>query len=234
MKLTALSSAGGTAGAAAANALPAEIISITTNVVPYFDFASMGPALLAMLFLLLSVSLDCCHASCCTKIFIFLCHPFLLGSLTWNIGMLGAGVLADRAVLLDQWAKITAVCTDNLPTLNAALATATTDYADAQTSGASAAQLAQAQAKLISGQTQFDDFTGLCTCLDQVPTDLKSLIGAGLLGMCASLAAIVAVNGLCCANGCCRKPKKKVAPAADKESKTKDDLDESEEEEEEK
>ena len=228
-KLSALAASAGSAGATAASAIPAELLSPVKSIVPFFDFASMGPALISMVFLLSAVGFASCNSFCCSKILILLCQPLLVATLAWNVAMVGAALFADRAVLRDQWAKITVVCTTNLPNLNAALATATSDLASSEAASASAAQLATAQGALIAAQSQVDDFSEMCTCLDTVLTDVKGLLGAGLLGLCAAILALVAVNGLCCATGCCRKPKNKVAPASSPGKGSTKDLDDSEE-----
>lgn len=220
---------GGAAGKAAAAAIPSVVMSVVTQVVPYFDFASMVPAILSMILQLLAAGFACCSDKTyfCSKLWVVVALPCLLLTLGWNGALLGAGVLSDRAVLLDQWNKVTGVCSTALPSLEAALADAAKQLADAEKQGAAAGSLATAKTELLVGQNQLKDFQELCVCLGDVPASLRALIGAGLLGVAAAFLSLICINGLCCSAGCCRRPRKnaQVANAPDDEYKDGDDVD---------
>ena len=61
-------------------------MSIATQVVPYFDFASMVPAILSMILQLLAAGFACCSDKTyfCSKFWVVVALPCLLLTLGWN------------------------------------------------------------------------------------------------------------------------------------------------------
>lgn len=216
LKISRLSTGGG-AGAAAAKSIPKDILQPVTQAVPYFDFASMAPALVTTFLHLLAAGFACCSNQTyyCSKFWVLVALPCIVLTLGWYVALLAAGVLSDRAIVLDQWQKITSVCTTAEPMMSQALSDAKAALASAESSGATGSDLTSAKAALLAGQLQLSDFNELCSCLGRVPTDLKGLIGAGLLGMAASVVSLVSISGLCCSEGCCRRPRSSRAKVSD-------------------
>jgi len=129
-------------------------------------------------------------------LFVALAELALLVALTWYLGVTSAALMADRPVLTEQWAAFTAVCVEEKPLLQQAVS-------EAQ----------QSVDTLAAAQAQMTDFDELCTALDDVPSQVLRLRGAGLASLVATLLALLAVNSLCCAAGCCcRVRAARVAP----------------------
>ena len=227
LKISSLSSSVG-AGKAAVASIPKAIMEPVTQVVPYFDFAAMLPALLSMLFQSLATGLACCsdRTYVCSKFWIAIALPFLLIALAWYGLLLAAGFLSDQPIVLDQLNKFTVACSTALPSLTKEVDSARTALADAEKRGATSSSIANAKAELLRGEVQLEDFAELCNCLNQVPTNLRALVMAGLLGVAAVGFALVCINGLCFSEGCCRKPRKnqKVAQAPTEWKEIDDDI----------
>lgn len=228
LKISSLSSSDG-AGKAAAAAIPRQILQPIIQAVPYFDFAAMLPAFISMVVVLLAAGFACCsdRTFYCSKFWVVVAMPCLLLTLGWYGALLGGGILSDRAIFLDQWNRIAGVCTTSLPMLDQALVDADAALADAERRGATGGELASAKSDMLKGQAQLQDFKELCACLGQVPTNLRALVGAGLLGLAAAIFGLVCINGLCCSTGCCKRPKKrsKVADASDGKPDDDDEVD---------
>lgn len=219
LTIAGLQEAGSSLGASASSQLPDAFLEVMRQAAPYLDFASMGPAMIAMVFLMLAGGLGCSaspeqRSFCCAKLFVLLSDVALTLSLAWSLGVTIAALMADRPLLTDQWAGFTAVCTDSLPALQQAVDDAE-DAADLLSgSGASFNERVQVLEALAGAQAQLDDFRALCTVLEQVPEQVMSLQGAGLCGLIATLLSFVSVNAFCCAAGCCmRRQQARVAPA---------------------
>jgi len=216
-KMASLISVAGSVGSGVITQLPPDIISAMRAAVPYLDFASMGPAIIGMILFLLSGACGCRSSKtyCCSKLFIILADIFLVMVFAFYLAIGIAGLLYDKPVFTDQYKIVTDVCIQSLPTLQKALGDAEAAQAAAAANGASPGQLASAQSQLGAAQNQMADFTEMCSCLDELPSELGALTGAGLTGAAAVVLAYIFVNGLCCATGCCRQPK--VAPEEDEE-----------------
>lgn len=219
--LAKLQEVGTSLGASAVDQLPSGFIDTMRLLVPYLDFAAIVPALISTLFLLAAAALGCgCKKGqrtfFCAKCLVLLSELVLAITLAFYVVVAAAALMADRPVLADQWAQFTAVCSDSLPELQAAINDATAAVAQLRSSGATPGQITTAQGDLDRAIAQKDDFVQMCGCLDQVPDQVLGLRGAGLAGLGTTLLAYVAVNGLCCAAGCCRRPASaRVAPGDD-------------------
>ena len=161
-------------GDSAVSQLPAAAISFMQNFAPYLDFASMGPALLSMVLLLIATALGfgCGRKSnpksfICAKCVILLAQGALTITLGFYVALTAAALMADRPLLTDQWAAFTAVCDESLPSLQQAVDDATVAIASLADAGPTAGQLSTAQRQLVRLRAARDDFVTLCDCLDQ-------------------------------------------------------------------
>jgi len=196
--------------------LPTGALAVAQRLTPYLDFLSMGPAVISMVLLLgaaaAAVGRQGQRSFCCAKLFVALAELALLVALTWYLGVTSAALMADRPVLTEQWAAFTAVCVEEKPLLQQAVSEAQQSVDTLGASGTPGAT-ASAQAALAAAQAQMTDFDELCTALDDVPSQVLRLRGAGLASLVATLLALLAVNSLCCAAGCCcRVRAARVAP----------------------
>ena len=219
--LKSLSNVATSLGANTVDALPQVAVDAMHHIAPYLDFLSMGPALIAMVWLLLAALLGFGwkkgqRSFCCAKFFVLLSQLSLLLALGWYLLVVSAALLADRPVLSEQWAAFTRVCSDGLGGMQSALSDANaalTNYTDFSSGQATTpGQIATARTQLTQAQRQLDDFNELCSALSAIPEQVLELRGSGAAGLVATLFAYVAVNGLCCAAGCCIRQPLRVAP----------------------
>ena len=210
------SAAAATIGSAAVSRLPTGFISTSREVVPYLDFAALLPAIFSMLLLLASGALGCGCISkksfYCAKCLVLLSNVALFLTLCFYVVLSTVALLADRPLFTTQWDSFTEVCTDSLPELQLAQVQARNAVDNLIEAGATPGEVATARSSLASAVDQLADFQRMCTCLGEVPPRLLLLRGAGLAGLLTTLFAFVAVNGMCVAAGCCRKPRSRVAP----------------------
>merc|ERR1719487_2306017 len=157
--------------------IPTNILGPLTNALPYLDFASIGPGIISTLLLLLSAGFACCSdkSFLLSKLFIVVSNPALLVTFVWYLLLLVGSLFADRPVFADQWSAITTACTTNLPALQAAYDDANQAVVDAQAAGAPSNEVVSMQSSLATAQSQLEDFTELCACLDEIPDNLKRL-----------------------------------------------------------
>ena len=183
-----------------------DILLAVRNYVAYLDFAAMGPALFSAVMMLLAALISCFSGSgyCCSKVFIVLSDVFVLLTLGYYLFVAGLGLLHDRPVLTDRWQDILSLCTENRPLLTQALAEAQASIDAA--SGMTPGTVGTIQAQLDYATSALTNFDGLCSDLGSVPLKLQQLTWPGIVGFGVSVTALVLLNGLCCATGCCRSP----------------------------
>lgn len=189
------------------------------QVAPYIDFLSMLPAIVSMLFLIPASLLGCGFKTrqrsfICAKFFVLLSLLPLVLTFAFYLVLTTLALLSDRPVLTDQWAAFTAVCSNSEEELQAAISSAQAAVAQLQSAGATPGAVKTAQNQLSGAEAQFYDFQKMCGCFDEVLPGLKLLQLPGLLGLLATLIALIAVNSLCVAAGClCGSAVARVTPA---------------------
>jgi hypothetical protein len=225
-RMLSLTAAEGSAAAAALGTLTTtDVLLSLSRAVPYFDFAAMTPAALSLILLLLAAVSSLLATStrfCVSKCFVGLTDLSLIVCLAWYIVLAGGGLFADRPLLANTWNTFSTVCDSASTAIDTAIATAQQEVETLVGSGASPGVVGTAQAQLAEAEAQGRDFSALCVCLDTMPDALKALAPAGIVGLGCTVLALVCVNGLCCANGCCKRaPPARVAPDPDLELQQK-------------
>ena len=200
---------------------PQVAVDTRCHIAPYLDSLSMGPALIAMVWLLLAALLGFGWKKgqrlfCCAKVFVLLSQFSLLLALGWYLLVVSAALLADRPVLSEQWAAFTRVCSDGLGGMQSALLDANaalTNYTDFSSGQATTpGRLETARTQLTWRAAAARRFQRAVGAPSAIPEQVLELRGSGAAGLVATLFAYVAVNGLCCAAGCCIRQPLAVAP----------------------
>ena len=208
---------------------PPVLLPIMAEGVRHFDLLSVCPGTIASVLMFLSARFarfsygrfSCFpgYFSTCSVSSKALLAPswlLLLFTLLWSLGMIVGAILssgADSMLTVVLIRQFTPMCNSNHTSSHAmhdAVATATQGFASAdsalQANPSSAWRTQgkiQAAAALAASKAQLADFTRLCESLEAIPADMRGLLGAGVCGTLAALAALVCVSGLCCAKGCC-------------------------------
>ena len=168
-------------------------------------FCTAGIMLLAAL-----TSICCWPSLCCrlvSKVLVLLGNLLLLLSLVVFGALLGAAIVAGMAQAREFWDdEVGGVCRLMSLEISGQLNVTKASLQEATLNGVTSAQLAPYRSDVREAELQLEAFVDVCDCIDSTPESLRPLLGPGALGVASFFLGFVALNGLCCAMGCCRDP----------------------------
>jgi len=215
---------GYTAGADAANAIPdvEKTLDDLQKVLDNAYVASLVPGFLACAFILLvaltsfigkSKNNKCCFMS--SKCLVFLTLLVILVNFVFYGILMVAGQVASSDTGKDKWAETTETCSSSASEFQTQIDQAQAELTRAENAGY---DTTVEQEHLDLAQSQLDNFHTMCTCMSQTLTKFEPMTTPGIVGLLACILALITVDGLCCAMGCCNG--KRIAPGGDKMSNT--------------
>jgi len=147
--------------------------------------------------------MGCCYPL--SKCMILLTWVILIFNLVFFAILLVAGIASQNERAKTEWASATSTCATSAQSLSTQLASTQATLSQLQAAGGSTTQVVQAQADVVAAQAQVAIFSNMCTCITDLLGKLEPLTGPGVFGVISVIFAIITVDSLCCAMGCCCK-----------------------------
>jgi len=212
-----------TAGADAGNVIPNvnSVLDSFQRGLDQIGTLAVAPGALAMAFIFLTALTSFAGRmgnSCfmLSKLLVLFTIIVILLNFVFFGALAGLGVISGLDQFKINWASVTSTCTDSNLAIESQLLTAQTSLAQAQAYGQSTVQ---EQADVDAAQLQNQQFGAMCVCMTATLSKLEPLTTPGAIGLFACFLAIITVDGLCCAMGCCNG--KRVAPGKNTLTNTK-------------
>jgi len=200
----ALGELGGDA-AAVVEALPVSILELIKPQVGLLGLASILPAALAAVFMILTSGCGYRTSSsmCCTKLFALITHVLLILSAVLYIVFAALGVVVTLEFAQPILKTITGICDTKIPILGDLAQGAADGLELAKSQGAVPQELQDAVDIIVP---TYEIFEATCGCLVDLLFELAALVAPGATAAVASFYGLYSVHGLCCAANCCYSP----------------------------